>query len=107
MHILNIEELDFPVQFRPIIRRLKKAVEVKEVRDVMDIDDVFVKEINEYEHRVITQTALYEEERRQKEEAQKKQEEAIILLLNNGISPHDISQHLNLSLDYVRSLVDG
>ncbi|MFZ1751529.1 MAG: hypothetical protein WAU01_15125, partial [Saprospiraceae bacterium] len=76
MHILNIKEQDFPSQFHPIIRRLKKAVEVKEVRDVMDIEDDFVKEINEYESRVVKQTALFEEERRQKEEAQRKQEEA-------------------------------
>ena len=125
MHILNIQEQDFPSQFHPIIRRLKKAVEVKEVRDVMDIEDDFVKEINEYEHRVTRQTALLEEERRQKEEAQRKQEEAqlkqeeaqrkqeeaqrkqeeaIKLLLKSGVSPENISEQLDLPLDYVLML---
>ncbi|MGB4960215.1 MAG: hypothetical protein WBO36_12120, partial [Saprospiraceae bacterium] len=125
MHILNIKEQDFPSQFHPIIRRLKKAVEVKEVRDVMDIEDDFVKEINEYESRVVKQTALFEEEQRQKEEerrqkeealrkqeealrkqeeALRKQEEAIVLLLKNGISPEVISEQLNLPIDFVKSL---
>ncbi len=119
MHILNIEELDFPVQFRPIIRRLKKAVEVKEVRDVMDIEDDFVKEINEYEDRVKAQISIAEAERSQKEEAQRKQEEAqrkqeeaqrkqeeaILLLLKSGVTPATISEQLNLSLDYILSLL--
>ncbi|MFZ1750607.1 MAG: hypothetical protein WAU01_10460, partial [Saprospiraceae bacterium] len=98
MHILNIKEQDFPSQFHPIIRRLKKAVEVKEVRDVMDIEDDFVKEINEYESRVVKQTALFEEERRQKEEA-------IVLLLKNGVSPEIISEQLSLPIDFVKSLL--
>jgi hypothetical protein len=48
MHIMNVKEQDFPEKFQPIIRRLKQAVEVKEVRDVMEIEDDFVKELNEY-----------------------------------------------------------
>ena len=76
MHIMNVKEQDFPEKFQPIIRRLKQAVEVKEVRDVMEIEDDFVKELNEYEERVKRQTELYENERKLKEEAQRKQEEA-------------------------------
>ena len=125
MHIMNVKEQDFPEKFQPIIRRLKQAVEVKEVRDVMEIEDDFVKELNEYEERVKRQTELYENERKLKEEAQRKQEEAqrkqeeaqrkqeetqrkgeeaILLLLKSGISPHDISEHLKLPLEYIESL---
>jgi parvulin-like peptidyl-prolyl isomerase len=68
MHIINVKEQDFPERFRPIIRRLQKAVEVKEVREVMDMEDDFVKEIMEYEDRVKLRDLLIEEERRQKEE---------------------------------------
>ena len=71
----------------------------------MDIEDDFVNEINEYENRVVRQTVLLEEDRPQKEDAQRKQEEAIMLLINSGISPTTISEQLNLSLDYVLSLV--
>ena len=111
MHILNVKEQDFPAKFQPIIRRLKQAVEVKEVRDVMEIEDDFVKEINEYENRVNKQTHLLEEAQRQKEIALRNQEEerrqkedAILLLLQNGISAESISEQLNLPLAYVETL---
>jgi hypothetical protein len=76
MHIMNVKEQDFPKEFRPIIHRLQKAVQVKEVRDVMEIEDDFIKEIMDYEERVKIQEALVSEERFLKEEAQRKQEEA-------------------------------
>lgn len=104
MHIMNVKEQDFPEKFQPIIRRLKQAMEVKEVRDVMEIEDDFVKELNEYEERVLRQTALLEQAQRKQEEAQRKQEEAIILLLKNGLSAESISEQLNLPLAYVLSL---
>ena len=111
MHILNVKEQDFPAKFQPIIRRLKQAVEVKEVRDVMEIEDDFVKEINEYENRVNKQTHLLEEAQRQKEIALRNQEEerrqkedAILLLWQNGISAERIAEQLNLPLAYVESL---
>ena len=118
MHILNVKEQDFPAKFQPIIRRLKQAVEVKEVRDVMEIEDDFVKEINEYENRVNKQTHLLEEAQRQKEialrnqeialcnqeEERRQKEEAILLLLQNGISAERIAEQLNLPLAYVESL---
>ncbi|MFZ1523840.1 MAG: hypothetical protein WAT22_03420, partial [Saprospiraceae bacterium] len=111
MHILNVKEQDFPTKFQPIIRRLKQALEVKEVRDVMEIEDDFVKEINEYENRVNKQTHLLEEAQRQKEIALRNQEEerrqkedAILLLWQNGISAERIAEQLNLPLAYVESL---
>jgi hypothetical protein len=118
MHIMNVKEQDFPEKFQPIIRRLKQAVEVKEVRDVMEIEDDFVKELNEYEERIARQTALFENERhqkeeaqrqkeeaqRQKEEAQRQKEEAILLLLRNGFSAQMISEQLNIPIDVIESL---
>ena len=104
MHIMNVKEQDFPEKFQPIIRRLKQAVEVKEVRDAMEIEDDFVKELNEYEERVLRQSALLEQAQRKQKEAQRKQEEAIILLLKNGLSAESISEQLNLPLAYVLSL---
>ena len=104
MHIMNVSEQDFPERFRPIIKRLKQAVEVKEVREVMEIEDDFVKEMNEYENRLLKQKALYEEAQRKQEEAQRKQEEAIILLLENGMTAEKIATQLNLPLDFIREL---
>jgi hypothetical protein len=113
MHISNLEEKNYPIKFHPIIKRLKQAVQVKEVREIMEIEDEFAKEINEYENRVLKQTELYkeelrqkEEERKQKEDAQYKQDRAIILLLENGVSPQIISEQLNLSMTYIQSLLN-
>jgi len=70
-HIMNVKEIDFPEKFRPIVRRLQAAAQVKEVRDVMIIEDDFLAELNSYEHRI-------SEERRQKEEAVSKEKEAVL-----------------------------
>jgi DNA-directed RNA polymerase specialized sigma24 family protein len=45
-----------------------------------------------------------EEAQRQKEEALEKQKGAIILLLLNGVSPIQISQQLNLPIEFIESL---
>ncbi len=45
-----------------------------------------------------------EEERRQKEEALAKQKEAIILLISLGLSAKEVSEKLNLPLEYVESI---
>jgi hypothetical protein len=125
MHIMNVKEQDFPIQFRPIIHRLQKAVQVKEVRDVMEIEDDFIKEIMDYEDRVKIQETLVAEERllkeeaqrkqeeaqrkqeeaqRKQEEAQRKQEEAIKLMLKSGINKAIIAEQLQLSITYIESL---
>jgi hypothetical protein len=46
---LNVQELDFPEKFRPIIRRLQLAVQEKGVRDTMSVEDDFFKELSDYE----------------------------------------------------------
>ncbi len=110
-HIMNVKETDFPERFRPIIRLLQAAAQEKEVRDIMTVEDDFVAEINDYEHRITEATKQKEEERRQKEEERKlkeeaihKQEEAVRLLLSLGMSAEDIAGKLNLSLEYVKTL---
>jgi hypothetical protein len=42
MHILNVNENNFPEKYRPIIRRLQKAVVEPKVKDTMDIEDEIV-----------------------------------------------------------------
>jgi hypothetical protein len=106
-HIMNVTELDFPIKFRPIIRRLQQAAQVKEVRDIMIVEDDFLAELNDYEHRIAESEKQKLEERRQKQEAIKKQEEAILkqeeavkLLLKMGMSKQEIAKSLGISLDY-------
>ncbi len=126
MHIMSVEEAKIPVKFKPIIRRLQKAVQVKKVRDVMDIEDDFVKELQEYESRAIQsehrldqernlrlkaqkEKAMVqkekEEERKLKEEALIQKEEAILLLLANGVSKQVISNQLALPMAYINRII--
>ncbi len=110
-HIMNVKEADFPERFRPIIRRLQSAAQEKEVRDIMTVEDDFVAELNDYEHRIEEADKQKEEERRLKEEAVRKQEEerrqkeeAVRLLLTLGMPAEEIAQKLGLALEYVASL---
>ncbi len=84
----------------------------------MTIEDDFITELNDYEHRIIEITQEKEEALRQqaeerslKEEAIRKQEEeraqklkAVSLLLSLGMPKTEIAQQLGLSLDALDEL---
>ena len=117
-HIMNVQETDFPEKFRPIIRRLQAAVQEKEVRDIMTVEDDFIAELNDYEHRIAEATQKQEEALRKEEEALRKEEEAlrkekeeraqkmkaVALLLDLGVSKEDIAQQLGLPLEELEGL---
>jgi uncharacterized protein (DUF3084 family) len=48
IHILNINEEDFPEKFHPIIRRLKKAVSDPEVVEQMENEDYYIKQMYDF-----------------------------------------------------------
>jgi hypothetical protein len=48
-HILNIKEEDYPEKYRPIIRKLQKAIEDAEVKQKMDMEDNILDELAEME----------------------------------------------------------
>ncbi len=116
---MNVQEIDFPEKFRPIIRRLQAAAQKQEVRDTMTIEDDFIAELNDYEHRIAEATyqkeeallrqeeerSLKEEALRKQEEALRKQEEAVRLLLSLGVPAAEVAQKLRLDLDDVLGLV--
>jgi hypothetical protein len=96
-HIMNVKETDFPERFRPIIRRLQAAAQEKEVRDIMTVEDDFIAELNDYEHRI-------EEANQQKEEERRQKEEAVRFLLALGVSIGEIAQKLGLQAEYIKTL---
>ncbi len=53
-HIMNVREGDFPERYRPVIRCLQAAVQSKEMRNKMQIEDDFLCELNDYEFRIET-----------------------------------------------------
>jgi len=108
---MNVKETDFPERFRPIIRRLQAAAQEKEVRDIMNVEDDFVAELNDYEHRIEEaneqkeeERRQKEEERRQKEEALRRQEDAVRFLLALGVSVEEIAQKIGLPQEYIKAL---
>jgi hypothetical protein len=123
-HIMNVKETDFPEKFRPIIRRLQGAIQEKDVRNIMIVEDDFLSELNDYENRIADERKqkeeerklkeeerklkeeeqkLKEEERKLKEEALAKQYKAIKLLLKLGMSADEIAAQLNLPLEKIKS----
>ena len=94
---MNVKETDFPERFRPIIRRLQAAAQEKEVRDIMTVEDDFIAELNDYEHRI-------EEANQQKEEERRQKEEAVRFLLALGVSIGEIAQKLGLQAEYIKTL---
>lgn len=51
-HILKVNEENFPEEYRPIIRRLQKAQEERQVRDTMDAEDLIIAELQANEREV-------------------------------------------------------
>ena len=78
-HILNVREEEFPVEFRPLIRRLQGAAEKKEVRQIMDAEDEIIEELASLERTIedkneklrATEKALEEKEKILAEKDQK------------------------------------
>lgn len=110
-HIMNVKEIEFPEKFRPIFRRLQKAAETKEVRDVMSVEDDFLEEINDYETRLAEAIKKQDDAIRKEQDAIRKEQdaigkkdEAVKLLLKHKISPEEISQKLGITVEYIMNI---
>ena len=51
-HILNVKESEFPEKYRPIIRKLQKAVEDNDVRKKMNMEDGIIDELEDLERTI-------------------------------------------------------
>ena len=60
-HIINVNDEDFPERYRPIIRRLQKAHAEKEVRDSMDTEDFYLRDMEDYEREIAERDGTIEE----------------------------------------------
>ena len=60
-HILNVNEEDFPEEYRHIIRRLKQAAESEEVAEQMIAEDELISDFQELERRIAEQDEMLEE----------------------------------------------
>jgi len=74
-HILNVNEEDFPEEFRHIIRRLKQAAESKEVTEQMTAEDELISDFQNLERQVAAMEEIIEEKEKVLEEKEKVLEE--------------------------------
>ena len=124
-HILNVREEDFPEQFRPIIRRLQKAVEVPEIRDNMEAEDIYLEEFENQERRALvaeqkTEEALRiieqerqraeqerqraEEERQRAEQLYKEKLQTLQRMRKAGLSDAEICTFLSISAEELEGM---
>ncbi len=71
-HILQINEAEFPEQYREVIRRLQKAIAEPEVRRTMDVEDDILEELQELEREIEKKDKTIEEKDKTIEELRKR-----------------------------------
>jgi hypothetical protein len=79
-HRLEIDESEIPERYRPLLRRLQRAVVEPEIADAMDVEDEVLAEMQDMERAV-------ERERAEKEKERAEKERLLALLKQAGIDP--------------------
>jgi len=51
-HVLNVKEENFPEKYRPIIRKLQKAVQDSEIKKKMELEDGIIDELEDMEREI-------------------------------------------------------
>jgi hypothetical protein len=74
-HILNVNEDDFPEIYRPVIRRLRMACESEDIQIEMEMEDDYLKELQNKERLIEEQGKALEEEKKANKEKDKTIEE--------------------------------
>ncbi|MEQ1745368.1 MAG: hypothetical protein ABMA02_08080 [Saprospiraceae bacterium] len=127
-HILNVNELDLPEQYRPMIRRLQKAIVDPAVRETMEAEDDLIEEFKDYQ-RLITEKEFIiqskEQEISEKEQVISEKEQvisekeqviqksrsqmtnAIRQLHASGTGVEQLALLFDLSLDDVRAILNS
>lgn len=89
-HILKVQEETFPEKYRPIIRKLQKAVEDTEIKKKMELEDGIIDELEDMERVIedleqrVEETSQEKEQMRQENEQLKSELENLRKLLNGG-----------------------
>ena len=90
-HSLSIREDDYPEKFQPIIRRLIKAISEPVVREIMDVEDDYLEDLEDMERTVAQLSSVIEQKEAviEQKEAVIEQKEAVIeqkeAMLKNAI----------------------
>jgi uncharacterized coiled-coil protein SlyX len=75
IHILNINEDDFPEKYRPLIRRLQRAIAEPEIINTMNVEDEILTDLENLERKIADQEMALEEKEKALEEKDRVLEE--------------------------------
>ena len=74
-HLLNVNEEDLPERYRPMVRRLQKAIADPVVRQTMDAEDDLIEEFKDYQRLISAKESVIEEKEKTIVEKEKTIEE--------------------------------
>jgi hypothetical protein len=120
-HLLNVNEEDLPERYRPMIRRLQKAIADPSVRQTMEAEDDLIEEFRDYQRLItIKENAILEKEKtieekekliEEKEQLidkkQRQLDSAILELYDAGTDMEKLARIFSLSVDEVAAIVDA
>ncbi|WP_446008348.1 hypothetical protein [Candidatus Electrothrix sp.] len=96
-HFLNLDENDYPEEFRIVIRQLLKAAVEEDVCETMDLEDDILDELESLERAVLKKEKALEEKDKVIEEQSKALTKAIQALVDSGMTESEAKSCLRLS----------
>ncbi|MDX1908602.1 MAG: hypothetical protein SF053_16315, partial [Bacteroidia bacterium] len=113
-HILALVEEDFPEVYRPVIRRLHRALQHPAIEEEMDLEDEVLNELHKKDE-LLAAALQREEEARQQAEAEKQRTESeriakntlIRRLYSLGLSIAEIARDTGMEEEAVRRVIEA
>ncbi len=104
-HILAIEEDDYPKSYRPVIRRLIKALQTPKIEDNMDIEDEVINEFNKQAMIIELEREKAERAKQREKEERRAKNKLIKKLASMQMSAKEIAEIADMEEEEVRRLL--
>jgi len=113
IHFLNVDEEELPKRYRPLLRRLQKAIADPVIRQTMDAEDDLIEEFKDYQRLISKQEIIIGEKEKaieQKDKAieqkDKAIEQAILELHAAGTGVERLTQIFQLTVDEIKAVLN-
>ena len=101
---VSINENDYPERYKPVIRRLLKAISNDKIRKIMNVEDEIIADLERKERLIAKQKKIIENERQKAENEHKKLIETAKFLKSINIDNNTIAQKTGLSVSEIKNL---
>lgn len=98
-HFLRVNEEDLPERYRPLLRRLQKAIADPVIRQTMEAEDDLIEEFRDYQR-------LISEKDRVLEEKQRQLQNAILELYASGMDIEKLSGIFHLTVKEIETILE-